>query len=78
MGDLLAAGHEGAVWVRRFELTPGPTRMFVIIGPTGGAIARITIPAELTSHQVGPDFLLGVRHGIDGVESVVEFRLLTG
>ena len=76
--DLLVAGDDGAVWVRLFEVLPGATREFVVIGPTGGAIARITIPSELTIHQIGPDFVLGVRHDADGLETVVEYRLVAG
>ncbi len=73
--DFLVAGHDGELWVRLFEVVPGRTREYIVVSRRGVAAARVTLPAELTVHQVGFDYVLGVRRDADGVARVAEFRL---
>ncbi len=76
--DALFAGHDGELWVRLYALEPGSTRDFLVVNRSGESVARASVPAEVTIHQIGADFVLGVRRDADGVESVVEYRLTRG
>jgi len=76
--DGVIAGHDGELWIRRFDPAPGPIREYLVVDRSGQTVARVAVPAELTIHQVGADFVLGVRRDADGVEMVVEYRLDRG
>ncbi|MCL4864871.1 MAG: hypothetical protein KJZ47_03185, partial [Gemmatimonadales bacterium] len=76
--DGIMAGHGGEVWVRLFQLEAGPTSEYLVVDRAGQAVATIAVPTDLTIHQVGADFVLGVRRDADGVETVVEYRLDRG
>lgn len=73
--DALVPGPAGEVWVRRFALDGATLREFLVVNRQGQILARVSVPADVTVHQVGEDFLIGVRRDTDGVESVVEFGL---
>ncbi len=76
--DGVVAGHDGEVWVRLFQLEAGPTSEYLVVDRAGQAVATMAVPTDLTIHQVGADFVLGVRRDADGVETVVEYRLQRG
>jgi hypothetical protein len=76
--DAILAGHDGELWVRLYRPDPGPTRDYLVVSRSGQAVARVSVPSELVIHQVGADFILGVRRDADGVETVVEYRLTRG
>lgn len=73
--DALVPGPDGEVWGRRFALDGDALREFLVVNRQGQLLARVSVPADVTVHQVGQDFLVGVRRDADGVESVVEFGL---
>jgi hypothetical protein len=73
--DLLASGHDGELWIRLFEVEPGPTREYLVVSRSGAPVARVELPSSVTVHQVGANFVLGVRPDADGVEEIVKFRL---
>lgn len=76
--DAILAGHEGELWVRLYQLEPGPTRDYLVVSTSGHAVARVSVPSGFVIHQIGEDFILGVRQGVLGVEEVVEYRLTRG
>lgn len=73
--DEASPGHDGELWIRRFEVAPGKTRAYVVIGRTGAAVATVHLPADVSVHHVGRDYVLGVHRNADGVETIVEYRL---
>jgi len=76
--DAIQAGHDGELWVRLFALEPGSTREYLVVNRSGETIARVAVPSDLFIHQIGPDYILGVRRDADGVETVVEYGLRRG
>lgn len=76
--DAVQAGHDGELWVRLFALESGPTREYLVVNPSGETVARVAVPSELIIHQIGADFILGVRRDVDGIETVVEYALRRG
>lgn len=71
--DALVPGPDGEIWARRFALDGATLREFLVVNRQGQILARVSVPVDITVHQVGQDFLIGVRRDADGVESVVEF-----
>lgn len=76
--DALVAGPDGEVWVRRFRFDDSSPQQFVVVNQSGQPVARVEVPAEVVVHQVGTDFIFGVRRDADGVETVLEYRLVRG
>lgn len=69
------AAEGGGLWLRVFNLDDEAQQRFIVIGPDGVAIGTTVLPARFDVHQIGRDFVLGVRRDESGVESVVEFTL---
>lgn len=73
--DGLLPGHGGEVWIRLFQLEPGDSMHYLVLDAAGTAVAQVAIPTALRIHQVGWDFVLGVRTDHDGLEEIVEYLL---
>lgn len=69
------AGIDGELWVRIFDLDEAAPQRFLVLDRKGAVMAQATLPPGLAVHQIGADFVLGVRRDSLGVESVLEFSL---
>ena len=70
-------GIEGQMAVELFEEEgPAVRRPMVILDRDGRAVAGLTIPANVVVHEVGSDYVLGVQTNDDGVERIVQYRLM--
>ncbi len=69
------AGVDGELWVRLFDVDDSAPQHFLVLDRTGALKGQATLPAGLVVHQIGADFVLGVRRDSLDVESVLEFSL---
>jgi len=67
--------EEGWVWAESYEFDPGRSRTATVFDRTGRARGAIRLPAGLTIHEIGTDFVLGVWKDEWGVEFVRRYRL---
>ena len=72
--DALVAGTDGGLWIRQFSLNTEPDRVWLVVDRTGRARARAILPSDFLPHQVGDDFVLGVRKSDDGLEDIVLYQ----
>jgi len=71
------AGTDGQMGVELFEEEgPRVPRSIAILDRDGEVVARLTIPANVVVHEIGTDYVLGIQTDDDGVERVVQFRLI--
>ncbi|MFN2317261.1 MAG: hypothetical protein ABR551_06695 [Gemmatimonadales bacterium] len=73
--DAMVPGPDGEVWVRRYRLERRSGQEFLVMSRTGRIVGQVLVPDDVTVHQAGQGFFVGVRRDEDGVESVVEYRL---
>ena len=66
----------GKLWLRPYT-APGSIGSveWSVVDVEGKSVARISVPADLEVHQVGSDWVLGVRRTPLGVERVVLYQL---
>jgi hypothetical protein len=69
----LLVDDAGRIWARRFSRQAQEPVAWSVFDPSGRALGTVTMPAGLTVHQIGEDFVLGVRRDALGVEQVVRF-----
>lgn len=64
------------IWVERYRtLVDDPKPRWDVIDTTGRWLGTVETPRDLTVHQIGRDFLLGVQRDSLGVERVVMHRV---
>jgi hypothetical protein len=66
----------GWVWARLYMHTPHLPQGWVVFDPDGCGRGIVTTPAGFHVHQVGPDFVLGVRRDELGIEAVLRYALV--
>jgi hypothetical protein len=68
----------GLLWAALYELKPEAPRSWIVFDTTGRAIGSVATPAGLRIHQIGAEFVLGVRRDSLGVERVESYGLVRG
>ena len=69
-------GIDGEIWLTRFSIDETAPKQMLVLSRDGTAIGELSIPPGLEIHQIGKDFVLGIRRDDDGLVSVVMHRLL--
>lgn len=73
--DTLVVDTQEWVWARTYEFKESPSRKWLLFDPEGRGRGTVDVPAGLRIHQIGEDFILGVRRDEWGVEYVRRFAL---
>lgn len=66
---------EGRAWVRRWTAWGTAMAEWIVFAPRGAPIARVSVPADLTVHDIGSDYMVGIATDDDGVQSVQVYRI---
>jgi hypothetical protein len=69
------AGTGGEVWIQETPDDPAAATRFVVFGATGAPVGRVVVPARVTLHEIGRDYVLGVAVDSDGAEHLVQYGL---
>jgi hypothetical protein len=73
--ESLLIGPRGELWVQRGAPSRVAPADYVIYSATGVLTARLTVPAGFRVTDVGLDYLAGIHHDDDGVETVRVYSL---
>ena len=71
----LHVDDDGYLWVQDYSPWEDEPTKWTIFDEEGRAVGRARLPARLVLHQIGSDFVLGMREGELDVEQVVLLRL---
>ena len=66
---------DGNLWVQEYSAWRDEPTRWTVYSPAGRVLGRATLPARFTAHQIGSDFVLGVRRDEFDIEQVVVFTL---
>jgi hypothetical protein len=67
--------HLGWYWAERFRPGPDDPSRWLVFDPDGRARGVVELPRDLEVHDIGENWILGLRIGEDGVETVRRHRL---
>jgi hypothetical protein len=86
---LMLADRGGSLWLRRFDVRerrhkPGPVATITVPAPTnwdvldtnGRWLCTLSMPAHFTPLEIGADYVAGVSHDSDDVESIHVYRIV--
>lgn len=51
----------GRVWIAKYKVTPTDESVWYVFSASGKLLGKADIPSDLTVHEIGVDFVLGVR-----------------
>lgn len=74
--DQLLVDARDHVWVRRLPRRIGADAEWIVFAPDGAPAARVTLPGDLTVHEVGDEYIAGIRtDAADGGQIVEVYSL---
>ena len=73
--ESLLVGPRGELWVQRGAPSRTAPAEYVIYSSAGTPLARLSAPAGFRVTDAGPDYVAGVHHDDDGVETVRVYSL---
>lgn len=71
----LRVDDDGNLWVQEYSPWRDEPSRWSVYSEEGRVLGRVTLPARFTVHQLGSDFVLGVRRDEYDIEQVVIFPL---
>lgn len=66
---------DGMLWIERYRLDPTVAGECVVMNRSGNIVARITLPGNFESTEIGNDYVLGIQKDSDGLETVAMYRI---
>jgi hypothetical protein len=73
--EALVPGHAGEVWVQEYAGLNSASTRYLVIGPDLKPRAWVSVPAGYRVTEAGQDYVVGVHHDEDGVETVRAYGL---
>lgn len=74
--DQLLVDARDHVWVRRLPRRIGAAAEWIVFAPDGAPTARVTLPGDLTVHEVGNEYIAGIRTDAADGGQIVEVHSL--
>lgn len=72
----LLTDEQGQLWAARYAASPAEPLDWMVFGRNGRVLRRVRTPGGLTIHEVGDDYIVGVRrHEASGVDRVELYSL---
>lgn len=71
----LLAGAASEVWIEAYEEDSSAPRQVIVVSATGRPLATLAVPPNVTIHEVGLDYVVGVETDSDGIQRIAQFRL---
>ena len=68
---VVKSSSEGDLWVQEYPLPGASEHVWVVLDREGMAQGEVHVPASIAIHDVGRDFVLGVRKGPFDIDQVV-------
>jgi hypothetical protein len=68
----------GNLWVQEYRAAQDQVSKYLVFSSQGAIKARVTVPGDLNVHQIGDDYILGVRTDEADVEYIRLYRLGRG
>jgi hypothetical protein len=72
----LVVDREGRAWLRRWTYYDHQKAEWIVLDRFGAPMARIVMPATFQPNDIGPDYVLGIFLGSDGVQSIHKYTIV--